>query len=284
MSEFRTSGGQPRPPTWAERERAAQLRAEGIDDVLLDPNAAPPEFWVAVLEAIYHAALRREASEAWKDWEREVRYATGRTFSTNGVNLFEAIVRDGDLPAIPLSRRATLGERLAAIEHLIDIVDVDFTFADLVNDRARFFRVGLQLEGNRFIPVTSELLHTDVVQPTLLLLADARYEEVDNLYRKAFERNLSGDPSGAITAATSSVEELLRILMPDMKGQTLGPLAEKARADGIITPSVEQFIKKLYGLRPDSDAHAGGTSDFDLAMLALHLSGSILQYLGKTGK
>jgi hypothetical protein len=69
-----------------------------------------------------------------------------------------------------------------------------------------------------------------------------------------------------------------------MKGQTLGPLAEKARADGMIAPAVEEFVKKLNALRPDSDAHAGGTSDFDLAMLALHLTGTTLLYLSKIDK
>lgn len=42
-------------------------------------------------------------------------------------------------------------------------------------------------------------------------------------------------------------------------------------------------MKKLYVLRRDSDAHAGGTPDFDLAMLAIHLAGSILLYLSKAG-
>jgi hypothetical protein len=280
VTEFRTFEGEPRPPTWLERERAERLRAEGIADVFVEPTQAPQEFWTAILEAIYWAVLRRDSAEGWKNWEREYRYATGRTFASSGVGLFELIVRDGKLPTLPLSREASLGQRLAAIEHLLDAASGDASFEDMVNDRARFFRVGLRLEGNRFIPVAGEHLHTEIVQPTLLLLADDRFTEVDRLYRKAFERNLSGDPSGAITAATSAVEEMLRVLVPSMKEHTLGPLAKKARANGVITPPIEEFIKKLYGLRPESDAHAGGTVDYDLAMLSLHLTGSILQYLG----
>lgn len=282
MTEFRTFHGDPRPPTWAERDRIEQLRAEGIEDVYLDPEEAPREFWNTIIEATYWAALRRD-SAGWEAWEQELRYATGWSFGETRVSLFESIVRDGYLPLDPEPRNATLGERLAAIEHLLDAVSTDSDFQKMVNDRARHFRVGLLLEGDRFVPVTSEHLHTEIVRPTLILLSDNRFEDVDDLYRKAFERNLSGDPSGAITAAISAVEEMLRILMPSMKGQTLSPLAEKARADEIIAPAVEEFIKKLYALRPDSDAHAGGTSDFDLAMLSLHLTGSILLYLGKTG-
>jgi len=187
------------------------------------------------------------------------------------------------LPLTTDTYRATVGQRFAAIEHLLDQVGSSEEFAETVNNRARWFRVGVRLEGSRFVPVTSEHLHTEVVQPALVLLSDPRYATIDALYRKAFDRVLSGDPSGAITVATSSVEEMLRLLLPTMRGQTLGPLADKARADGLIAPAAEKLIKTLYDLRPDSDAHAGGTSDFDLGMLALHLAGGILLYLGQAG-
>jgi hypothetical protein len=130
-------------------------------------------------------------------------------------------------------------------------------------------------------PRPLELLHVEIVQPTLGLLSDPRFEGVNALYRKGFDRALTGDAAGAITAAISTVEEILRILLPEMKGQTLGPLAEKARAEGHITPAIEEFAKKLFGLRPESDAHAPGTSEFDVAMLALHLAGSLALYLGR---
>lgn len=177
-----------------------------------------------------------------------------------------------------------IAARLAAIEHLLDVRDNDIDageFGEGVGDRSRYYLVGVRLEGRRFVPLTSEHLHTEIVEPILVLLSDERFEEIDGLYRKAFDRILSGDASGTITAAISAVEEMLRVGMPSMKGQTLGPLGDKARADGIIAPAVEEFVKKLYPLRPDSDAHAGGTSDYDLAMLAIHLSGSILLYLSK---
>lgn len=66
--------------------------------------------------------------------------------------------------------------RLTAVEHLLDVVrDWDLrSFTDATNDRARYFRVGTRLEGRRFVPITSEHAHTEIVQPTLLLLADQR--------------------------------------------------------------------------------------------------------------
>jgi hypothetical protein len=284
MSDFRTfHGGEPRPPTWAERERINALREEGVEDVYVEPEAAPQEFWQALMETIdYFLAPSKAFSTTWEAWRREIAYATGLSFRLDPQATFEAIVRDGVVATDQLSYPATVGVRFAAIEHLIDVARPDNEFAERVNDRARWFRVGVRIEDGRFIPITSEHLHTEIVRPALLLLSQESFAEIDGLYRKAFDRVLSGDASGAITASISAVEQMFRVLMPSMAGQSLSPLAEKARADGIIAPAVEEFVKKLYALRPDSDAHAGGTSDFDLAMLAIHLAGSILLYLSKT--
>lgn len=289
MSEFRTfHEGEPRPPTWAERDRVQALRDEGIEDVYVEPEEAPQEFWKALTVTISYflapSASSGSAGDTWREWEREIIYSTGWRFRLSPKDTFENIVRDGVLVTTENNYRATVGHRFAAIEHLLDVMDSSHSeFEDRVNDRARWFRVGVRIEDRRFIPVTSEHLHTEIVRPTLVLLSDVRFSEIDGLYRKAFDRALSGDASGAITAATSAVEEMFRVLMPSMKGQTLGPLAERARAEGVIAPAVEEVAKKLYAFRSESDAHAGGTSDFDLAMLAIHLSGSILLYLGKTG-
>jgi hypothetical protein len=129
---------------------------------------------------------------------------------------------------------------------------------------------------------TSEHLHTEIVQPTLILLADERFANVDSVYRKAFDRALSGDPSGALTAATSAVEEMLRLGL-GTTGGTLGPLADKARTMGWTSSAITEFIKKLYALREESDAHQAGTSERDVAMLGLHLTGSILLYFWSVG-
>jgi len=288
VAGFRTfHEGEPRPPTWAERERLQTLRDQGIEDVYVEPKDAPNGFWEAILVTVHHFLApspdSTTASHVWRAWSEEITYSTGKRFKTDPKLSFENIVRSGLMITTEGVEGGTPGQRFAAIEHLLDVrgESSDPEFEDRVNDRAGYFRVGVRMENGRFIAIMSEHLHTEIVQPTLLLLSDGRFAKVDGLYRKAFDRVLSGDSSGAITVATSAVEEMFRVLMPSMNGQTLGPLAEKARADRIIAPAVEEFVKKLYGLRPDSDAHAGGTSDFDLAMLAIHLAGSILLYLGQ---
>jgi len=187
------------------------------------------------------------------------------------------------------------GVRLSAVEFLLDVLVANeaealpleyfHTFVEFVSERARWFHVGVRLEGNRFVPTTSELLHVEIVQPTLVLLSDRRFADVDSLSSERASTVLSpGMHPGAVTAAISAVEEMLRVLLPEMVGQALGPLAEKARKEGLITGPMEAFTRDLYELRPESDAHSAGTTDFDAAMLALHLAGSLLLYLGRSVK
>lgn len=126
-----------------------------------------------------------------------------------------------------------------------------------------------------------EHLHREIVQPTLLSLSDSDLSEVDELYRKAFERVLSNDAAGAVTAASSAVETMLRVGLGSTSG-TLDSLTERARSTGWIGRAEAQIIPKLMALRDESDAHKPGTDDFDRAMLAIHLAGSILLYLGRS--
>lgn len=283
MSDFRSlSEGEPRPPTWAERERAEQLAATGVADVYVTLDRAPPEFWRPIVLATEWRIANSEAS-VWKEWEREIQFAFGwEKLRLSGLQAYESIVATGQRPVAPRGTKpVNVGVRLSAIEHILDVVGSNPEFADAVNERARHFRVGLRLEDTRFIPMTSEHLHVEVVQPTLLLLSDPALTAVDDLYRKAFDRVFSGDTAGAITASTTAVEEMLRIGLRET-GSTLKPLVRKARETGWIIPAVEQMIVKLGALRDESDAHTAGTDSPEVAMYAMHTAAGILRYLAET--
>ena len=84
-----------------------------------------------------------------------------------------------------------------------------------------------------------------------------------------------------MTAATSAVEELLRAGL-DVRGLALEGLLTKAREVGWMIPAAGQIIVKLAALRDASDAHEAGTDSFEIAMLSVHLSGSVLRFLGET--
>jgi len=277
--DFRT--GEPRAATWAERERIDRLREAGTEDVFVDPDDAPYEFWNVLVEATFSFVLADTTLGGWAEWARMMSMNLGLDRLAQPETsywIYKDLLRTGKWEKTPYP----VAVRLAAVEFLLDLKGGSESFNEAVNDRARWFHVGVRLDGNRFVPTTSDLLHVEVVQPALKLLVDVRFSDVDGLYRKGFDRALAGDDAGAVTAAISAVEEMFRVLLPVMEGQTLGPLAEKARAEGVISEPIEAFAKKLYGLRPRSDAHQAGKADFDLAMLALHLAGSLILYVGRS--
>lgn len=208
MPEFRSLGDRSlRPPTSADLVRLAVLRDAGVAEIYLEPENAPSGFWENLVQAPTYLLVREGG--IWSTWATELRWANGwQEFSVHPEDTYRDLIRTGIFEFADGERGSVgVAGRLAAVEHLLDELDQDTAaeLADLINDRARFHRVGVRVEGRRFVPVTSEHMHTEVVQSTLLLLAHERFASVDELYRKAFDRALSEDPSGAVTAATSAV-------------------------------------------------------------------------------
>ncbi len=274
----------PRAPTYAERAR--QLERQGSPDVLLDPGDAPQGFWNLLLMAVEWgigsvASLNGSATgRAWavelqvhESWETPPAYP-GRTFSS--------IVQDGSFRFSSSSslQKVRPALRLAAVELLSDLERPDADFAVRVNEAAQRHALGIRFESGRFVPYSSEHLHNEVTREALLLLGDTRLQAADALYRKAYSRLLTNDHAGAITAATSALEEMLRI--GGASGAALAPLAASARSAGWVGAGVQQQIVKVQAFRQDADAHRVGTEDRELAVLVLNLTGSILVYLAKT--
>lgn len=289
MVQFSSLDREPRAPTWAERDRIALLKSQGIDDVYIEPEQAPAEFWEPLVIATRWCLVGESASEVWEEWLHEYRFATGLPpfYGSGSTNYVEIVSTGYYYVAYKQVAPVTLGQRFAAIEHLMDVVrrhigdEGPRNFEDTLNEKASALRIGIRVEARRFYPLTSEHLHQEVVQPALLLLAAPELQDVDSLYRKAFNRVLANDNSGAITAATSSVEQMLRVGLSE-KGGRLQPLLVKARTSGWVIPAVEQLAVKLDALRAESDAHTAGTDDRRTAMFAIHVAGSVLLHLGET--
>lgn len=285
MPEYRSfHTREQRPPTAAEARRERELEATGLADVYIPVEQAPPNFWECLLQATHWTLLSKEGFESatGQIWWDEVRWQEGWPSLPQHArpDAYAMLVRDGSVSFLP--GKVSTHVRLSAVEHVLDIAGPSGDFNDLVNEAAARFRVGIRLEGARFVDVTSTLIHQEVVRPALQLLAEPEYDSVDELYRKAFDRLLAGDPAGAITAAASAVEEMLR--KGECTGTSLKELAQAARNRGWITPGVQQSIVKLDAYREDSDAHRVGTDEPELARLVLHLAASLLLYLGRTRK
>lgn len=278
-------GGMPRPPTAAEVEQLDQLRENGLLDVYVEAQGAQ-DFWESLLIAVEGWMPRRER-ELWQEWDQEMRFAMGwPNFGMGGFSSFESIVRSGYADTVSISRNVTVGIRLSAVEHLLDVVPRHLTvgpdFAETVNERAAWFRVPIRLEGTRFSLIANEHLHLELVQPTFVLLSDPKLSDVDKLYRKAFDRLFSNDVAGAITAATSAVEEMLRL--GGATGSDLQQLVKSGRNLGWYQAGPERYLAPLYAFRKDSDAHASGSDEQEVGMLVLHIAASLLHFLASTGR
>jgi len=258
------------------------MEEQGLTDVYFPVEKAPDGFWEAIVQATRRVLMSESdfVGLTGRQWWNELRWHEGWPEIDKRLigHAFNQMVRDGKTSFPP--GRVDYYVRLSAVELLLDIVGGTSEFHDLANDAAQRFRVGLRLEGNRFVDITSEHVHQEIVKPALQLLAKPEFESVNELYRKGFDRLLAGDPAGAITAATSAVEEMLRT--GGCTGSRLQQLAQKARVQEWVTPGVEQFIVKLDAYRSDSDAHRVGTDERELARLVLHLTASLLLYLGRT--
>lgn len=284
MREIARLHGGPGPPTWAERTSLEELKREGVADVFVEPEEAPPGFW-QVLVLISQEAIAPKGALGtliYGTWDKEFRFAWGLPpLGGYPREDYEAIVGEGVVPVS--GGKVEAGFRLSAFEHLLDVAQpIPEEVTEQVNDRARWFRVGLRFEDRRFWPTTSEHLHEEIVRPALLLLHNPDLASVDELYRKGFNRALANDGPGAVTAAQSAIQEMLRKGL-GVKGLNLKALAKKARDDHWLSEAAFHIVNRLESLRPESDAHDPGTADFEDALFALHLAGSVLLRLGRAG-
>jgi hypothetical protein len=285
VTEFRTLSGEVRPPTSFELELQRKLRADGVADIYLDPEQTPQEWWNVAELLTYEFLASRDHAPFWSAWLKEMKFRFGLSEpACPAVEAYARLLKEGLwFTSRDFAEGLSVAGRLTGIETILDLQREDDVgeFTMHLNERGRWFRVGLRLEGRRFVPIKTEHLHQSIVQPVLLLLHDRRFIDIDDLYRKGFARYLQGDASGAITAATSAVETMLRTGL-NQEGGELAKLCAQAQSAAWMTPAVAETAKKLQALRQDSDAHASGTDEQELALFALHIAGSVLLYLGET--
>lgn len=185
MSDFRDLDGKNRPPTAWEREQRRWNAESAVSDVILDPEETPSGFWEVVLQAT-DLFLAKGGQAVWDTWTAEFRWAMSLpSLKVNGREAYRYLVQTGHLPIGEAFPRG-LAFRLAAVEIMMDTTGFTDEFTTRVNERARWHRVGLRIERNRFVPITQEHAHVELVQPSLLLLSNAALADVDTLYRKAF--------------------------------------------------------------------------------------------------
>jgi len=125
----RLIGDIPRKATWAERAHLATLREAGVADVFVDPEDAPGEFWQSLAYAT-DALLQgfsSASSNYWKVWAQEFLWSTGWPPSEEQPGVaYQHLVVGGIVKQGPIWNRHGVGNRFAAVEHLLDLVGDDY--------------------------------------------------------------------------------------------------------------------------------------------------------------
>ena len=87
----------------------------------------------------------------------------------------------------------------------------DDAIAEL-NHRFREHGIGYQYQGGQIIPVNSEYLHSEAVEPAISLLYDANFSGALEEFMAAHEHYRKGDHKAAITSAGSAFESTMKTI------------------------------------------------------------------------
>jgi hypothetical protein len=293
MAVVKGTGVGRRNLTWAEREFLSLTQASTPDGPIHSLDQLPDAFWEAIALATdyYVLEVTRPPSyedangwrNLWKKWEKQFIWHTGiGPLKDHPWNEYLLLVREGRTSSQNLpdefvdftGQKASPALRLSALEFLLDITDPHPDFEHELNGRFVFLNAGLRIVGRRFVPFTSRPLHENIVEPAVALLNVEAFAPAETLFNEATNRARSGDYPGCVTACWRSTEEALKCL-----GSSLEDLGNKARANQGITPAVGDLINKLQALRYESEVSSAGPIDLHTAMLAMHVSGSLIIYL-----
>ncbi|MCH8007271.1 MAG: hypothetical protein IIC91_00220 [Chloroflexi bacterium] len=124
--------------------------------------------------------------------------------------------------------------------------DADSAIEEL-NHRFREHSIGYQFAGGQLVKVDSEYVHSEVVQPALSLLHDAKFKGPEEEFLKAHEHYRHGRHKEAITEALKAFESTLKAICDKRKwpysaGAGAKDLIQVVFDNGLVpTPLLSQF-------------------------------------------
>jgi hypothetical protein len=144
-------------------------------------------------------------------------------------------------------------------------------------------RFAFDLIEGQVVPLRSQELHAEVVEPTLRLLAGrVGFESAESAYRDALKSLAAGDAPNAVTDAARALQEVLLAL--GCVGNALGPLLASAQAKQLLgghdRPLGEVVLKAANWVSADrsvmGDAHKAQARNRDDAWLTVHIVGALV--------
>ena len=141
------------------------------------------------------------------------------------------------------------------------------------------------LERLQVVDFESKELHHEVVEPMLRLIHKPGWKTVETAYENAL-KEITVDPSDAITDATTALQEGLKIL--GCKGNDFTALVKDAKVkllkgyDEKYLSAIEKLVEWASAARVNKgDVHKSSSPSPDDAWFVVHLVGALLLRLSK---
>jgi len=86
-----------------------------------------------------------------------------------------------------------------------------------LNERFKENAIGYRFESNQLIKIDSELIHNEIIKPTLGFLYEKKYKNANEEYLRAFEHFRHGRNKECLTDCLKSFESVLKIICEEKK-------------------------------------------------------------------
>ena len=170
-----------------------------------------------------------------------------------------------------------------------------------LNDRFKEHGVGYQFANGKIIRTDSELIHSEVVKPALMLLNQKHYAGAQAEFLKAHEHYRKGNAKEALSECLKAFESVMKAIC-DKRGwqysanATARPLIQTCFDNGLIPPFWESHYSSLRNLlesgvptgRNKVSGHGQGTTPTTvpdhLVAYMLHMTASAIVFLAEAEK
>lgn len=190
----------------------------------------------------------------------------------------EAIV-DEDTPIAVSIIEATLN--FAADSRFGGNANIAEYYERKVDDVLKTHRLEFALIDREFVPLGSEALHAEIVEPVVRLLRNRDgWEAVEKAYTDALGELYDGKPEDAVTDAASALQEALGSL--GASGNTVSKRFKDLADKGVLQPYDKHMASWLEADRAEKgDVHDAAPSEGADAWLVVHIVGAWIRRLSE---
>lgn len=155
-------------------------------------------------------------------------------------------------------------------------------FIEVVNDRLLHARVDWHFEDGRFQERGNYILHSEVLRPATVLLADdPAFAAASAAFQSALSRLSKGETDVALTEAATSLQEMLRAL--GVGGNSVKDQLDNAQKQKLISPADRGLMRPLFdwvngdrSQRGNAHYHRAGDVTKADAWLMMHVVGALM--------